>query len=64
MRDIKKLMELIKNEPNKTNEYILNSSGTVKGMSPEEVKLEDRSLTVIRKLDEKSIDMLYRSIVG
>ena len=62
MRDLSKMMDMIIEKPDSTNEYILNSAGLKQGMSTEEVLLENACLNAIRKLSPGTISKLKQII--
>ena len=51
MRDYKKLLTLISEYPDSSNEFLLNSSGVETDMSNEQVTLEMRALNALRNAD-------------
>ena len=62
MRDYEKMMSLINAHPDKSNEYILNSSGLNPGMSCDEAGLEYESLSKLRGLSPDTINKLKNII--
>ena len=50
MRDYKKLLKLIEEYPEKSNEFLLNSSGSAPEMSQEQVSLEMKALNALRSV--------------
>lgn len=48
MRDYKKLMDLIKKTPDRSNEFLLNSAGSAPGISSEKLYMENKALTAIK----------------
>ena len=60
MRDYKKVMDMIIQHPESSNEFILNSAGAAPGMSVSEVKIENESLRAIRTLSPETIEGLKK----
>ena len=53
MRDYKKLLNMIEEEPERSNEYLLNSSGAEPGMSQERIYMENKALTAIKNANQE-----------
>ena len=51
MRDNKKLLNLIINNPDASNEYLLNTAGSNPNMSIQELGLENRCISALKKED-------------
>lgn len=62
MRDLSKMLNLIIDNPEKDNEYILNSAGLMQGMSVDEIILENSCLSAVRRLSTDSIKGLKKVI--
>ena len=62
MRDKAKLLILIRDNPEASNEYLLNSSGYNPNMSIEELALENRCINALKKEDASLINELIKYV--
>ncbi len=60
MRNLSKMMDIIIENPDNDNEYILNSAGLNQGMSVKEVQLENTCLKAVKKLSPETIKRIKR----